>query len=198
MVLKPKPPKGDIVPRFAQSGVEALATVRQRGDENTYQVDRLAFVRPSAHLGRSIRERYALDGKDGVAMADSRSIWKKFPMHELPEMAYFTVNQDIWRVSGENGIIAPRGGLQNLILEWYHPSDPRGRRVHEALPYVEYWRYKHAMRIRWKTIAVAVVYNRAHGSAEVRLREGQEGPMVRTTSARASAIMGEQLCSPLM
>ena len=42
-------------------------------------------------------------------------------------------------------MFAPRGGLQNLLLDWYHPSDPRGRILRETLPYVEYWRYRNPM-----------------------------------------------------
>ena len=68
---------------------------------------------------------------------------EEVPTHELPDVAFITVNQDIWKLSCETSLLAPRGGLQNLILEWYHPSDPRGRILREA--YIEYWRYRNAM-----------------------------------------------------
>ena len=46
----------DIAPRLSKYGVEALATLRKKDGEDRYQVDRLTFVRPSAHLGRDVRE----------------------------------------------------------------------------------------------------------------------------------------------
>ena len=120
-----------IAPRLSKYGVEAMATIQKRETDDRYQVDRIAFVRPSAHLGRDVMQSFKLDGKDGLSDADSRSIWKKFPTHELPEVAFITVNQDVWKLSCETSLLAPRGGLQKLILEWYHPSDPRGRHICE-------------------------------------------------------------------
>ena len=102
----------EIAPRLSKYGVEALATIRKRDDHNRYQVDRMTFVRPSAHLGRDVREYFQLDGKDGLSKADSRSIWKKFPTHELPEVAFITINQDVWRLSCETSLLAPRTGCR--------------------------------------------------------------------------------------
>ena len=41
----------EVAPRLSKYGVEALATLKKRDADDRYQVDRLTFVRPSAHLG---------------------------------------------------------------------------------------------------------------------------------------------------
>ena len=135
----------DIAPRLSKYGVEALATIQKREIDDRYQVDRITFRQaerpPRTRCARKLQARR----ENGLSDADSRSIWKKFPTHELPDIAFITVTQDVWKLSCETSILASRGGLQNLILDWYHPSDPRGRILREALPYVEYWRYRNAM-----------------------------------------------------
>ena len=70
----------DIAPRFSKYGVEALATIQQRKVDDRYQVDRITFVRPSARLGRDVRESLHLDGKDGLSSSDSR-----YDLEEIPD-----------------------------------------------------------------------------------------------------------------
>ena len=70
---------------------------------------------------------------------DNRAPWKKFETHELPDVAFITVNQDVWRATCESGVLLPRGALQNMLLTWYPKGDPRGK-VYDFLPYVEYWK----------------------------------------------------------
>ena len=68
-----------------------------------------------------------LDAKDHVGHVDRRAACKRLETHELPEVAFIMVNQDVWRTSCESGVLLPRGALQNVILTWYHKGDPRSK-----------------------------------------------------------------------
>ena len=133
---------GEVVWRAGKYGVETLARLKADADaEVKFLMGKPLFMRPTAHVGRQFSVTYRLESQTSAGHIDNRAPWKKFPTHELPDVAFITINQDVWRATCESGVLLPKGALQNMLLTWYPKGDPRGR-VYDFLPYVEYWRYR--------------------------------------------------------
>ena len=132
---------GEVVWRAGKYGVETLARLKADADaEMKFSMGTPLFMRPTAHIGRQFSVTYRLENQTSLSAGhiDNRAPWKKFETHELQDVAFITVNQDVWRATCESGGLLPRQALQNMLLTWYPKHDPRGK----VLPYVEYWRYR--------------------------------------------------------
>ena len=119
---------GEVVWRAGKYGVETLARIKEDADaEMKFSMGKPLFMRPTAHVGGQFNVTYRLENQTSAGHIDNRAPWKKFETHELPDVAFITVNQDVWRATCESGVLLPRGALQNMLLTWYPKGDRRGR-----------------------------------------------------------------------
>ena len=138
----------EIIRRYAEDLVGY--TIRDQYEQEVAIRSREYGVEIFAKLeaGRDTRSKYGKSwyrlergGQGEAAAVDGRTMWQTIPIHELPDVAYITLNMDLWRTVSQSGLLAFGGGAQKLILDWYHPKDPRSK-VETFLPYREFWRYR--------------------------------------------------------
>ena len=100
----------EVAIRSREYGVEIFAKVEAGRDTHSkYGMGRVMYARPAAHVGRQMQSWYHLGRGDqcGAAPVDGRAMWQNPPTHDLPDVAFITLNMDVWRAVFQSGLLAP-------------------------------------------------------------------------------------------